>query len=77
LNQFDQKILECFHSFTDPKDLIRIRISLDHEERYVIFETYSVIPLAHKMLLEQFLNTPVESLKTMAKSLCREMRVVG
>jgi hypothetical protein len=50
---------------------------LDHDQRNVVFETYSVIPLAHKMSLEQFLNTPVESLKSMAKGLCREMRVVG
>ena len=77
MNQFDQKILECFHAFTDPNDSVRIRMSLDQDQRNVIFETYSTIPLAHKMSLEQFLNTPVESLKSMAKGLCREMRVVG
>jgi|TARA_R100000951_G_scaffold17821_2_gene14190 hypothetical protein len=77
MNQFDQKILECFHAFTDPNDSVRIRMSLDQDQRNVVFETYSTIPLAHKMSLEQFLNTPVESLKSMAKGLCREMRVVG
>lgn len=77
MNQFDQKILECFHAFTEPNDSVRIRMSLDQDQRNVVFETYSTIPLAHKMSLEQFLNTPVESLKSMAKGLCREMRVVG
>ena len=77
MNQFDQKILECFHAFTDPNDSVRIRMLLDQDQRNVVFETYSTIPLAHKMSLEQFLNTPVESLKSMAKGLCREMRVVG
>tara|TARA_R100001510_G_C7636046_1_gene194190 strand:+ start:363 stop:596 length:234 start_codon:yes stop_codon:yes gene_type:complete len=77
MNQFDQKILECFHAFTDPNDSVRIKMSLDQEQRNVVFETHSIIPLAHKMSLEQFLNTPVESLKSMAKGLCREMRVVG
>lgn len=77
MNQFDQKILECFHAFTEPNDSVRIRMSLDQDQRNVVFETYSAIPLAHKMSLEQFLNTPVESLKSMAKGLCREMRVVG
>ena len=77
MNQFDQKILECFHAFTEPNDSVRIRMSLDQDQRNVVFETYSVIPLAHKMSLEQFLNTPVQSLKTMAKGLCREMRIVG
>ncbi len=57
MNQFDQKILECFHAFTDPNDSVRIRMSLDQDQRNVIFETYSTIPLAHKMSLEQFLNT--------------------
>ncbi len=74
LNEFDQKMLDCFHAFSDPKDLVIIKLSLDEDQRSVIMETNSAIPLAHKMPIEQFLNTPVATLKSIAKGLYKDIR---
>tara|TARA_R100000315_G_C5197800_1_gene115949 strand:+ start:284 stop:448 length:165 start_codon:yes stop_codon:yes gene_type:complete len=54
-----------------------VSISLNDRQDEVVFETISRIPLAHKMSLEQFLNTPIDALKAIAKGLYKEMRVVG
>ena len=74
LNEFDQKMLDCFHYFSDPKDPVTIKLSLDEEQRNVIMETDTAIPLAHKMPVEQFLNTSVTTLKCIAKGLYKDIR---
>tara|TARA_R110002020_G_scaffold473239_2_gene702268 strand:+ start:462 stop:710 length:249 start_codon:yes stop_codon:yes gene_type:complete len=75
--QFDSKIIDCFHFFTEPSDIVRVNISLNDKHDKVVFETMSRIPLAHTMPLEQFLNTPIDALKIIAKGLCQEIRIVG
>ena len=77
LNQFDQKMLECFYCFSAPNDTIMVAITINDKKDTVTFETISRIPLAHKMSVEQFLNTPVDALKAIAKGLYKEMRIVG
>ena len=76
-SQFDSKIIDCFHFFSDPLEPVRVSISLNDRQDEVVFETISRIPLAHKMSLEQFLTTPIDALKAIAKGLYKEMRVVG
>ena len=75
-NQFDSKIIDCFHSFSDPIDGVRVTISLNDKEDEVVFETISQIPVAHRMSVEQFLNAPIAALKAIAKSLYKDIRVV-
>ena len=75
--QFDNKIIDCFHSFSDPLDRVRVTTTLNKAEDAVVFQTLSRIPLAHEMPLERFLNTPTEALKAIAKGLYKEIRVVG
>ena len=75
--QFDSKIIDCFHSFSDPLDLVRVTVSLNKAEDADVLQTLSKIPLAHEMSVEQFLHTPTDALKAIAKGLYKEMRIVG
>tara|TARA_R110002167_G_scaffold255104_1_gene461426 strand:- start:661 stop:897 length:237 start_codon:yes stop_codon:yes gene_type:complete len=77
LNEFESKMVTCFHFFSEPNDHVKIKINLDKDHRNVIFETYSTIPIANKMSIEQFLNTPVDTLKAIAKGLYKDIKVVG
>ena len=76
LNEFHQKMLDCFHDFSDPKDPVIIKLSLDEEQRNVIMETDTAIPLAHEMSIERFLNAPVAHLKNIAKGLYKDIKKV-
>ena len=82
--QFEDKIIDCFHFFTDPLDPVRVSIRLNELEDEVVFEANRLgplatrqIPIAHTKSVEQFLNTPIDTLRAIAKGLGKEMRVVG
>ena len=74
LNEFENKMMACFHVFSDPTDPVKVSISMDEEGRYVTFQTHTVIINAHQMTIEQFLNTPEESLKAIVKGLYKDLQ---
>ena len=76
LSELDQKMLDCFHCFSDPNDRVVVRMSLDNEKKSLTIETNSKIPVAHKMSVEQFLNTSQSSLKAIAKGLYKDIKAV-
>ncbi len=76
LNEFENKMMACFHVFSDPIDPVKVSISMDEEGRYVTFQTQSAIINAHQMTIEQFLNTPETSLKAIVKGLYRDLQRV-
>ncbi len=76
LNDFEIKMMACFHVFSDPTDSVKVSISMDEEGRYVTFQTQSAIINAHQMTIEQFLNTPETSLKAIVKGLYRDLQRV-
>ena len=76
LNEFEGKMMACFHVFSDPVDPVHVSISMDNEKRNVIFQTHSKIVNAHKMSIEQFLNTPETSLKAIVKGLYKDIQRV-
>ena len=69
LSEFDEKMVSVLFCLTDPSDPCNIVISLDQDVDVVILETISVIPVAHKMSLEQFLNMPDQTIKQLGKEL--------
>ena len=76
LSEFDEKMVAVLFCLTDPADPCNIVISLDQDVDVVILETKSVIPIAHKMPLEQFLNMPEQSINQLGKELQSSLRKV-
>ena len=69
LSEFDEKMVSVLFCLTDPADPCNIVISLDQDVDVVILETKSVIPIAHKMPLEHFLNMSEQTIKKLGKEL--------
>ena len=77
LSEFEEKMVSVLFCLTDPTDPCNITISQDKETEEVIFETKSVIPIANKMSLEQFLNMPEKTIKQLGKDLQSSLKKVG
>ena len=77
LSEFEEKMVSVLFCLTDPADPCNIIISQDKETEEVILETKSVIPIANRMSLEQFLNMPEKTIKQLGNDLQSSLKKVG